>query len=312
LGLVLLVALLLSSLASPDAVSTRASAYQIDLEPPPAPALLRPRDGASRVKPNPVLRWAPVADAGGIARYELVLDGAAQDSAKVACAEECVQGITVPLARGDHRWSVRAVDNAGNVTESEERSFRVNMRPKAALEGVPDLQLTGDRVTFFASGSIDGFGQPVVQYDWDLDGNGSFETNTGRRSRASTVFRRPGSTRVSVRVTDSAGFADVDSTTVRVRLRSPEGAPGVTINGGEERTSDDAVQLDLRWPLYATRMEIANNRAFRGSTTRSVTPALEWQLQSVKHHRARRTVFVRFEGGEATDETFSDAIVLTP
>ncbi|MCB1218476.1 PKD domain-containing protein [bacterium] len=48
----------------------------------------------------------------------------------------------------------------------------------------------------------------LVGFEWDLDGNGSFETDTGGLSRAEVGFTEPGDYWVGVRVTDDAGDTD--------------------------------------------------------------------------------------------------------
>jgi spore coat protein CotH len=70
---------------------------------------------------------------------------------------------------------------------------------------------------FSAFGSRSEEAGPLL-YEWDLDGNGSFETDASADDGyASTTYAKPGEYRISLRVTDAAGHSAVASTTVLVR-----------------------------------------------------------------------------------------------
>jgi len=58
----------------------------------------------------------------------------------------------------------------------------------------------------------------IVRYEWDLDGNGAFETDaTANGGYASYTYNKPRDYTISVRVTDTSGAVGVASTTVTVR-----------------------------------------------------------------------------------------------
>jgi PKD repeat protein len=59
-------------------------------------------------------------------------------------------------------------------------------------------------------------GSTVTVYEWDLDGNGTFETNTGNTPSATASYPNAGTIVVSLRVTDSDGDTDEDSVSLRV------------------------------------------------------------------------------------------------
>jgi hypothetical protein len=286
--------------------------YALDLTPPTAPVLNRPKEGAQKVKRTPTFEWTLADDMGGsgVARYELVLDGTVIQPPDLVCAEVCTTTLVNPLGRGEYRWFVRAIDAAGNVATSAEKTFRVNARPKAVLT-VPDgLHLTGERLRFDAGGSLDAFGEKLVQFDWDLDGDGTFETNTRGRPRASKVYDEREDPVITVRVTDLAGFVAFDSAPVHVRLRPPAGPVGVTINDGASETEDPSVSLALVWPEFAAFAQIADNRRFARSRTRAVRPTVAWAFKRARHKRERRTIFVRFTGVDGAEQTYSDSIRL--
>jgi PKD repeat protein len=96
-----------------------------------------------------------------------------------------------------------------------------NIAPVATLTHAPARVLTGETVGFDASGSSDSDGT-IENYVWDLDGDGTFETDTGTSPRASTAYAENGVHVVAVRVTDDEGKSGlaVDSVTVDNRLPS--------------------------------------------------------------------------------------------
>ncbi|HSS42857.1 MAG TPA: N,N-dimethylformamidase beta subunit family domain-containing protein [Solirubrobacterales bacterium] len=101
-------------------------------------------------------------------------------------------------------------------------SYGLNRRPHAALTAAPNPAITGEQVSFDASGSSDPDGS-IVKYQWDLDGNGTFETSTGTTPTASITTSHAGSATVSVRVLDNAFATDTETKTVTVN--DPEAPP---------------------------------------------------------------------------------------
>lgn len=94
-----------------------------------------------------------------------------------------------------------------------------NLAPIAALSHSPDSVLTGETVNFDASGSTDTDGT-IENYSWDLDGDGTFETDTGTTPTTSHTYAENGTYLVAVKVTDDEGKSGlaVDPVTVENRL----------------------------------------------------------------------------------------------
>jgi len=72
-----------------------------------------------------------------------------------------------------------------------------NDPPTAALSISPAAVLTGVPVTFSGAGSLDADG-PIAKFEWDLDGNGTFETDSG--ATATVVRSFPNRMRVTVKL----------------------------------------------------------------------------------------------------------------
>lgn len=92
-----------------------------------------------------------------------------------------------------------------------------NQPPSASFTIFPDQAFAGAAI-LFASTSSDPDG-PLASQTWDLDGDGLFDDASG--PTAARAFSVPGWHRVSLRVTDGSGAADVASQSVLVLARAP-------------------------------------------------------------------------------------------
>ena len=90
-----------------------------------------------------------------------------------------------------------------------------NRAPAAALSAAPALVPGGRPVSFDASASSDPEGLQL-RYDWDLDGNGSFETDGGTTPTAARSYEGSTTLGARVRVRDPHGASAVAETPVRV------------------------------------------------------------------------------------------------
>jgi hypothetical protein len=297
-------------LATNGAGLERASAtstFTVDTAEPSAPALDAPADGAASSSGRPTLTWNQSTDAGsGIAGYDVEIDGAAT---RVANGTGSFTPST-DLGDGAHSWRVVAVDAAGNRASSPLRALTVDTRlPTAHLSATPNPALTGDSVQFDASATSAG-GAPLASYEWDLDGNGSYETSTGASAIADRTYDTPADLQIGVRVTDTAGRVGTDHVLLHVTPAPLPGLPGVSINDGDQYTNDPHVTITARWPHFATSILASNDGGFAGADPFPVTSSFAWQLASSGAERLPKTVYVRFQGGLAGNETYSDDIIL--
>lgn len=71
---------------------------------------------------------------------------------------------------------------------------------------------------YFSAFGTESLNGSIVKYEWDLDGNGSFETDaTSNGGYTSYTYSKPRDYAISLRVTDQSGGVAVSSTTVSVR-----------------------------------------------------------------------------------------------
>ncbi len=131
-------------------------------------------------------------------------------------------------AAGAYTATVRVTDNLGAQAEDtvDITVTAGNSAPSAQLTILPnDLQL-GEESLLDASQSSDLDGT-IEQYEWDTDGNGSFETNSGSDSTILLTTDTLGSYAVRVRVTDDAGGMAIASALISVhgwKLTAPDNA----------------------------------------------------------------------------------------
>ena len=96
-----------------------------------------------------------------------------------------------------------------------EFSNQVAGGPSAALTASDQNVSVGDSVQFDASGSTDSDGT-VQSYKWDLDGDGTFERNTGSAPVTSKTYTAPEQVTVTVRVSDNDGKSTDETEIVKV------------------------------------------------------------------------------------------------
>jgi Tol biopolymer transport system component len=285
--------------------------FTVDATPPEAFGLDQPADGLE-VKSDPAFSWGGTTDAtSGLSHYDLLIDGSKdQELGTGSCSEgTCTAHLSSRLPDGHHTWQVQALDSFGNVRESETRSFTVVDRPTATLAVTPTLALTGEDVSFDASGSTDPNGT-IARYQWDLDGDGSFERDTGTDPRTTKSYPSRFDGTVKVRVTDSGGLSAEAGQALVVTKVSASGHFGISINGGAEVTNDRHVQIDARWPSRAINLLISNDGGFNAPSVFPVDSPISWTLASGGPQLVPKTVYVRFTGGESGRETYTDDIVL--
>jgi hypothetical protein len=185
----------------------------------------------------------------------------------------------------------------------------VSSAPEARIALAPERALTGDAVSFSAAASR---GKAITRYEWDLDGNGSFETDTGDSPLVSTTYGAPSVIEPGVRVTNAIGLVGEARTELTVRLRPPAGRLGVSINDGAQFTNDPQVTVSAVWPPFSESIVLSNDGGFADPGVFPVAEDTPWVLDSSGSERLPRTIYARF-GDAPLDpyrETYQDDIIL--
>ncbi len=129
-------------------------------------------------------------------------------------------------------------------------------------------------VYFSAFGSHDPNGT-IVRYEWDLDGNGSFETDaTSTRGYTSYTYAKPGEYTVSLRVTNEKGASA--TTSVNVSARHPSSS-SVDYWSLFDQTSVRTVTFeistanwDLMWAQPSAKIKVEADMVIFGQRVESI------------------------------------------
>jgi PKD repeat protein len=129
--------------------------------------------------------------------------------------------------RGTYTVRLKVTDNS-NVSSIATHTVNVaNRAPAAAFNVAPDTVITGEPTQLDAAASTDSDGS-IKSYLWDLDGDGTFETDTGTTPETSRFYGEPGNVVVGLQVTDDDGAVSVTQRTITVE-EAPPFADGPTV-----------------------------------------------------------------------------------
>jgi hypothetical protein len=237
------------------------------------------------------------SDDNGIAKYDWDLDG----NGSYETATGTTPTVQAPFTTvGAKSVRVRVTDIYG-AASSAGATVNVHAAPTAAFTAAPSPAVVGEQVTFDGTPSI--VSEPVVRFEWDLDGNGTFETSTGPQPRVTRAFDAPGTVAIGLRVTDRQGSQDVETRNLTVLAQAPvdRTAPIVRIRARSSKMSKTGrVTLTVTCPaserLCAGRVALrkrassasVGSRAFRlgGGQSAQVRVRLSRSAQrTVKRHR---------------------------
>jgi plastocyanin len=157
---------------------------------------------------------------GSIAKYEWDLDGdgsyETDTGSRPATSRLYSSAAAIPV-------KLRVTDNLGTTGEVT-NSLVVNTPPTASFTASPNPAVVGSAVMFNASGAVDPDGT-ISTYEWDLNGNGSYETNTGPTPTTSRAYADAEPVTVKLRVTDNLGGTADTTRSLQVNPRPPMTTP---------------------------------------------------------------------------------------
>jgi len=192
---------------------------------------------------------------GTIAKYEWDLDG--NGSFETETGSEPIATRSYAAA-GSYDVRLRVTDSSGNKSSTLRTVTVTNRAPTSSFTATPGSVNKGQQVSFDGAGSSDLDGT-IAKYEWDLDGNGTYETDTGATPTASRSYPSAGSVETKLRVTDDKGATAVSTKTVTVTLVPPTAsftaAPspadtGATVSFNGSGSSDpDGTIAKYEWDL---------------------------------------------------------------
>ena len=202
--------------------------------------------------PNPVLSGVSTSfnasaskdPDGTIAKYEWDLDGNG--------TYETSTGPRRPSATHSRRLAKRrsacgSPTTSATLLPTTQTVTVENRAPTASFTATPNPVLSGVSTSFDASGSSDPDGT-VAKYEWDLNGDGTYETDTGTTPTVSNAFATSGEKTVGLRVTDNSGATATTTRTVTVQNRAPSASftatPESRSSSGSNITFDASASKD--------------------------------------------------------------------
>ncbi len=233
----------------------------------------KPPTAAFSAGPNPVAAGVQTSfDAtastdpdGAVASYEWDLDGDGIYETDTGANPSA--SASYPVA-GDVPVGLRVTDDAG-ATATTTRTVSVHgTPPTASVSATPNPVTTGDPVNFDASASSDPEG-PIAKYEWDLDGNGSYETDTGATPSVSRTYTAKGPVTVGLRVTDSDGATATATTGVLVQNRAPTASFAATPNPVQtlsQVTFDASASTDIDGTVAKYEWDLDGNGSYETDT----------------------------------------------
>ena len=157
---------------------------------------------------------------GTIIRHEWDLDGNGSFETDTGGRPNTALSYASP---GPRTVKLRVTDSQRHSSVTT-RSLMVTADPIASFTVSPSPAQTGRVVSFNASASSDPDGT-IARYEWDLDGDGSFETDSATTPMTSRSYPSPGTVTVKLRVTDDLGVTSVTTRSLRIDAPSPPQSP---------------------------------------------------------------------------------------
>jgi PKD repeat protein len=158
---------------------------------------------------------------------------------------------------------LRVTDNDGGESIGSQTIVVGNRAPTAAFDYRPAAPIADQQVTFFSTS--DDPDRNIESVEWDLDGDGSFETGGSSVARSFPT----GSFNVSVRVTDTEGAFSIATQTIVVSAPPPATQPPQISSGGNQLrllNPFPIIRIAGRIGTAGTRFRLLSVNAPSGST----------------------------------------------
>jgi hypothetical protein len=166
---------------------------------------------------NQTITFQDVSTADCPKTYTFSVDGVEQPSQPQASDTTTARFTTT----GSHTVSVHTTFCGGSTSDGSV-TFTVRDAVSGSIASSPEQPAPNQTTTLTASATG---GYPGYTFAWDLDGNGSYETQTGSTRHVDTSFATTGGHQVGVEITDSAGHTGDVRHTVNVVQPAPGAQP---------------------------------------------------------------------------------------
>jgi PKD domain len=147
-------------------------------------------------------------------------------------------------SRGTFVCRLTCVDLDGATSSATVTVTPGNNAPTAQVGAIPPAGTVPFQVAFDASGSTDIDGT-IAKYEWDFDGDGTFEFDSGAANKANHYYNFQGSYSAAVRVTDNDGASATAVATVTANAPSGHHILVIRNDGGGYSGNYNALITDL-------------------------------------------------------------------
>ena len=219
-------------------------------------------DGATALDTATVsVNGPPVADAGGpyslTTTFSTTVDGSGStdaDGTIVLYEWDCdsngvldivgtqATGTCTYSGSGSYTVTLTVTDNQGLTATSSDSVSVQNSGPLADAGGPYNVG-QGEVFTLDGSGSFDPDGT-IVSYEWDCDGNGTYEFTNPSPTATNCSFAQEGNYLVGLRVTDNSGDVAMDTASVVVSNSSPVAIADNITGGPYTGTKNFPIQVN--------------------------------------------------------------------
>jgi PKD repeat protein len=200
-------------------------------------------------------------------------------------------------------------------------SSGTNSPPHAAFTISSNPARPGQSVTLNGSGST-GSGAQIVDYAWDLNGDGVYETDTGSSPTLTRAFATEGTVNVGLRVIDannSSGSASHSLAvgnfppTVKIKASPSSAVTGQTVTLDAGETTDQGAIVDYKWDLDGSG-KYATDTATTPTTSTSFPTAGSHTVgvQVTNDHGLSATATVAITVLAQTASAYPEAVIGTP
>ncbi len=242
----------------------------------------------------------------GIARYEWdydsngTFDADTGSNPKATHAFPSAGTFTVTLRVTDNPSAEGAFERVNTVTgQVVVNQPPANKPPAVSFTETPNPAKVDQRVTFDASATKDQDGGTITKFEWDLDGNGSFETNSGTNPRVERSYSKAGTYNVKLRATDNGGGSAELTRALKVTKKAgPRPTP-------KRLTANVTPRRDAALPfVFKTSGKLT--RPSGVSRVSGCTGRVTVVVKSGKKTISRRTTALRSNCAYRTSVTFRD------
>jgi YD repeat-containing protein len=253
-----------------------AAHFDASINKPPAPSFI--------ASPNPVAAGLPASfDAsastdpdGAVVKYEWDLDG--NGSYESSTGTTPTSTATYNTA-GDVTVGLRVTDDAGETATTTRTLTVQGTLPTASFTATPNPVSTGDQATFDASGSSDPEG-PIAKYEWDLDGNGSYETSTGTTTTVTKSYAKKGAVTIGLRVSDGDGATATTTVGLTVQNKAPTASFTAAPNPAQTLTQvafNASASADSDGSIVKYEWDLDGNGSYETDTGTTVTASRSYE-----------------------------------